>query len=514
MRVHKRFAMAFSAIPLLALAACGQAAGPNPGQQAKNVITVAETPATVGSIASVLSYSGSVNPRWTVNIMPKAQGTITELRVEQGQKVNAGDVLAVLDHRALDDQLAQAQANVTQAQAKLNSLLAGARPEDVAAAKANVAAAQAAVDNLQQGRTEAVAQAQAKLDADQAALNKLLNGPTSQDITNARLAVEQAKDKLWADQTNYDAQVSRGTMTKDQRESALSVDQTAIDQANTALAKLVAPPRSEDVAQAKAAVAADQQAVDMAKQPGTPGAIAQAQQQVNAAQANAAKTAKPYTAEDIQQARAAVQVAQASVSSAQTALDDATITAPAAGILSDVPIAVGSLVSPQSPVATLISPDLEVDANVEETQVALFKEGQPASINIVGGKPVDGKVLMVAPSADAKTRKFLVKVAPAVADSPLRAGMSATVKIQTGTQTNAVLIPKDAVIQRNGQQIVFLDQGGRAKMTPVQPGLSDDKNIQILSGVDAGAQVILPGSIDLADGDAVQPASTSPAPAQ
>ncbi|HEX6513897.1 MAG TPA: hypothetical protein VF157_16455, partial [Chloroflexota bacterium] len=98
----------------------------------------------------------------------------------------------------------------------------------------------------------------------------------------------------------------------------------------------------------------------------------------------------------------------------------------------------------------------------------------------------------------------------ATADSPLRAGMSATVKIQTSQQQNVVLVPRDAVIQRNGQQIVFLDQAGRAKMVTVQTGLSDDKQVQLLGGVDAGAMVILPGSIDLADGDAVQPVASPP----
>jgi HlyD family secretion protein len=533
MSVIKRFAAAvLSLIPAVTLAACGQAATPKASDQGKSVITVSETAASVGSISSILSYSGSVVPRWTVNVMPKSQGTIAELRVQQGQTVNQGDVLAVLDHRSLDDQLVQANANINSAQAKLNSLLAGARPEDVAAANAQAGAAQATVSQAQAtlesakqklaqaqtgGRTEAVAQAQAKLDADQAALNKLRNGAVSQDVTNARLAVEQAKDKLWADQTNFDAQVGRGQMTKEQRESALSVDQTAIDQANTTLAKLVAAPRSEDVAQAQAAVNADKQALEIAKQPNRPEDIAQlqqavaaaqaqvnqAQQQTNAQRATAAKAANPYTTEDIQQARAAVEVAQAGARSAQTAVDDATVTAPAAGVLSDVPVAVGSLVSPQSPIATLISPDLEVDASVEESQVALFKEGQPATISVPAAKPIDGKVLLVAPSADAKTRKFTVKVVP---------GMSASVKIQTGQQQNAVLVPKEAVIQRSGQQIVFLDQAGRAKMVAVQTGLSDDKQVQILGGVEGGAMVILPGSIDLADGDAVQASATSPAP--
>ncbi len=146
-----------------------------------------------------------------MTVQPQTSGPVVDLRIQQGQRVNQGEVLAVLDHRALDDQAASAQADLDSAQAKLNSLLRGARAEDVAAAQAQAGAAQAGVSQAQAnlesakqrlaqaqagGRAESVAQSRAKLDADQAVLDKLLNGPTSQDVTNAKLTVEQAKDKL------------------------------------------------------------------------------------------------------------------------------------------------------------------------------------------------------------------------------------------------------------------------------------------------------------------------------
>ncbi|MGH2461076.1 MAG: efflux RND transporter periplasmic adaptor subunit [Chloroflexota bacterium] len=541
-------------VPVLALAACRAPANGPQTPTAKNAITVAETTATVGSIASILSYSGSVTPRWTVSIVPLIAGQVTDLNVQAGQVVRKGDVIAVLDHRTQDDQLATARANLASAQAKLNSIKAGARPEDVAAAKASAAAAQAAVSALENGRPsvivqaqanldaakaklaeaqaggrpQTIAQAQAKLDADQAGLDKLQNGPTPQDVTNAKLAIEQAKDRLYSDQTLGDRQVSQGLITQGERAASLAADQTAIDSANNQLAKLLAPPRPEDLAQARAAVAADQQALalarqpdtaadiaqlkaavdqaqsalDQARQPGSAAAITQARQQAAAQEASATKTAQPYTTNDIAEAEAGVAVAQAGVQTAQSALADTTISAPAAGIISDVPVAPGSLVGANSPIATLISPNLEVDVSVEQGQVGLFKGGQTATIT-AGGSPIAAKVFEVAPTADAQTRKFTVKVAPTQPASPLRAGMSATVSITTGGQQNAVLIPKDSIIQRGGEQVVFTDVNGRAAMSTVQTGLSDDRNIQITSGLKAGARVILPGSLDLADGDAV-----------
>jgi RND family efflux transporter MFP subunit len=447
-----------------------------------------------------------------------------------------------LEHRALDDQVASAQANLVASQAKLNGILSGARREDIAAAnaqanaaQAGVAQAQANVESAKQkqaqaqagGRAESVGQAQAKLDADQASLAKLFNGAHPLDVTSARLAVEQAKDKLFADQTSNDRQVQNQLISKEIRQAALDVDQTAIDQANTMLARLMAPPRPEDMAQLQAAVNADKQALEIAKQPNRPEDVAQLQQAVGAAQAQvdqaqqqaaglralAVKAAQPYTADDITQARAGVGVAEASLQSAQTQLGYATVRAPSEGIVSEVPVAVGSQVGPATAIATLISSDVVVQAQVEESQVAIFKEGQAASITPTGAmSDVAGRVLVVAPAADAKTRKFMVKVAPLSPSGTLRAGMSAAVSIQTGQQDDAVLIPKDAVLQRNGQQIVFTDEHGRAKLNAVQVAGGDATNAHISSGIATGAAVILPGSIELSDGQAVT-ATTEPGPA-
>jgi len=75
---------------------------------------------------------------------------------------------------------------------------------------------------------------------------------------------------------------------------------------------------------------------------------------------------------------------------------------------------------------------------------------------------------------------------------------------------SAITVPQAAVLQRNGQKIVFTVTDGRAQMHPVETGLSDATSIQITSGVQAGDTVILPGSITLADGVAVITSSGPP----
>ena len=537
-----RIALPASVTAALLLSSCG---APAPIQAVH---------AEIGTIASTLTYTASVQPQWSVSLVPTSAGKIVSLNVKLGQAVSQGADIAELDSRPLQDAVTQAQADVAGAQAKLDSLQAGPRAEDVAVAQANAAAAEAAVADLSKGRPEAIVQAQANLDAatqklaaaqaggrpesvqqaqaklnaDQAALDKLRNGPTAQDVGSARLVVEQAKDKLFADQTQDDALVGQGLMTKASRQAALDVDQTAIEQANAQLLKLLAPPRPEDITQAQALVTADQQALaiarqpnrpedlaqlaasvaaaqaqlDQARQPGSAGAIAQAQQQANAQWALAAKAATPYTAQDIAQVEAALQSALATLQSARTTLANATITAPAAGVISDVSVAVGSLASPTSPVVTEVAADVEADASVAQDQIARFSQGQAATI-LAGCQTIPGHVFALAPTADPKTSTFAVKVVPDSRSDSLRAGMSVTVQIRTGQVENAIVVPTSAVQTRNGQQMVLEAVDGKARAMPVQTGLTTSDQVQVTAGVQVDDLVLLPGATRIADGDPV-----------
>lgn len=87
--------------------------------------------------------SGTVQPIQSVNISPKAAGIVAELYVEQGDRVNQGQVLARMESREAEAQLLQAQAQVNQARARLAELEAGNRPEEINQAQARVEQARA-----------------------------------------------------------------------------------------------------------------------------------------------------------------------------------------------------------------------------------------------------------------------------------------------------------------------------------------------------------------------------------
>src|SRR4051812_8392068 len=177
-----------------------------------------------GAIASILTYSGNIQSRANVNVLPRATGRIDKLYVDVGTDVKAGDPIAVLDRTQLEAQVMQALGALNSTRARLELLLAGARREDVESAKAAFDSAQARLQQmLEGGRVEDVASAQANLEAAQAKLNQLLEGATDAEISSARAAVESSRASLQSSNERL-SQLLTGGSPEDQRQADAAID--------------------------------------------------------------------------------------------------------------------------------------------------------------------------------------------------------------------------------------------------------------------------------------------------
>jgi len=143
-------------------------------------------------------------------------------------------VLARLDDRDLQLEVANAQASLESAQAKLAQARQGnATPEELAAAQASVANAQAQVDKARTGNTTAadIASAEAELRSAQAKLDALKN-PASDDLSAAQLKVTQAQNDLDSTRTSASATKTNAELAMHQ-----AADNLTKAQANYATAK-------------------------------------------------------------------------------------------------------------------------------------------------------------------------------------------------------------------------------------------------------------------------------------
>lgn len=177
----------------LVLAACASTPAVNPA--ANETTTV-----TRGTLAVTVSSSGTVQPAQSADLSFGVTGTVENVLVDEGQMVKAGQELARLDPRDLQQQVLQSEANLQTAQARLEQATSGnATEEDIAAQLAGVRSAEAQLSKARSGGVTAadIANAEAAVRGAQANLTRTRNGNTTPaDIANAEAAVRGAQAQL------------------------------------------------------------------------------------------------------------------------------------------------------------------------------------------------------------------------------------------------------------------------------------------------------------------------------
>ncbi len=210
---------------------------------------------------------------------------------------------------------------------------------------------------------------------------------------------------------------------------------------------------------------------------------------------------------------AAVAGADAAVTTAEVNLENTYIRAPFAGTILTKNAEVGEIVAPfassassKGSVVTLAEMNsLEVEADVSESNINRVQVGQPAEI-ILDAYPTvryPAKVKKIVPTADRSRATVLTKVTFTQIDDKVLPEMSARVNFfldsaAVNTSNAKMLsIPRDAITNRDGQQIVFRIDGEIVTMVPVQTGRELGRMVEITSGLSSGDRVVLtpPGKL-------------------
>ncbi len=342
-------------------------------------------------------YSGTIETR-EIQIGSKIGGRVTEVRYEEGQHVNAGALLVRFECDELKAQRTQAAATEAQAQADLDRMVRGNRPEEIEEAQASAKAAAAALEEAKNGpRKQELDQAQADYAASQA------------DATNAE-TFYQRMAKLIASDT-----ISRQQFddARDKRDAAAQKAESARQR----LALLQAGTRAEDLHAAEA--------------------------RYREAQAAAVLAWKGFRREDIEAARGRLAEARGHVAELDARLREATLITPADAVVETVSIRPGDLVPPGQIVLTLQeASQLWVKVYVPETRLSRVRLGQTAEVRVEGfAKRFTGRVQEIASQGECLPRNvqttddrehmvFGVKVYVDNPDGILKSGMYATVRLK------------------------------------------------------------------------------------
>jgi membrane fusion protein (multidrug efflux system) len=289
-----------------------------------------------------------------IQISSRIKAHVIDVKVQQNQYVNAGDVLVQLDPKDFETALQQDEANL-------------------AAAEANYAAANVNLPVININTSSTLSSAGA-------------------DVASADAGVSQADRQLEAAQAQVvQAQANYTKAKLDLERYTVLVQKDVISKQQYDAAVAAAAADAAAVNQAQANVQAAQAEIRMAHD-----RVAQAQSSLKTAQTRPNQIAIQRARVD--QAEAQVKQAQAALAQAQLNLSYCTIKAPVAGIVTTKSVEIGENVDVGQNLATLVSLDnLWVTANFKETQLDHIRVGQPVTVSVdaYGGRKYDAKVTQI-----------------------------------------------------------------------------------------------------------------------
>jgi multidrug efflux pump subunit AcrA (membrane-fusion protein) len=398
----------------------------------------AETAAPAGIQSRGQEYGGQiiaqgrVVPVRSAALSLSSAGIVKSVPVTLGEQVAAGQLMAQLDTLQLGLQLAQAEANLAAAQARLDQLDHGPTDQDMAAAQQNVTSAQAAYDKVRAGPAASdAAAARAALTAAQQNYTAVSAGPTSDQLSSLAAQLNNARAALDQAQAAYDR--IQGVSDISARPESLQLQQATnnLNVAAAAYKDAQAHPTEAELAAAFSQVQAAQAALDRL----TPDEAEIQAKLAALANAQAALARLQPAADDRAILEAGVASAQVAREIAAAQLAAARLLAPFAGTVMTLDIEVGEYATPGMPIMRLADTSAwQIETNdLTELSVAQIKEGMPASVTFdaLPGLELSGRVSQIQPYGDTRQGDivYTVIITPDQQDERLRWNMTAKISI-------------------------------------------------------------------------------------
>ena len=429
-----------AALVSLCVAACtGQSAAVSVGTASR------------GDVTEVVDASASVTAKAVATLTAPAAGTIANLAVAPGTAVQAGQLVAVIDSPAAQQQLAEATSALAAAQntggggfSTGNDLAVAQKKTDDAAAKAFDAARQAAAAISDPATRQALL---AQIDA--AAQQYASLAATARSLVNS---VQRGIGSLSA------AMNALGAAQRVQAQSAYDLAKSTVDSLT-----LRAPIAGVVQLGGQHATSGTGTLGDLLSAAGAGGAAA------------------------------AAGAAGGSNAAAGPGVDDAA--------------AVGAQVGPGAPIATIVDvSSLGLIAEVDETDILLVSPGVPAAVELDAAPgatyQATAQSIDVLPTTSTSGGvAYRVRLSLGAGRYPdgrtaptPRPGMSAVAHLSVRQAHDGVTVPAAAVFSVNGQDAVWLVRNGHAVQTPVTLGVQGQDRVEVLSGVGAGDQLVVRGT--------------------
>ena len=499
--------------------------------------------AAKSTIATSVSGTGQVSTTSQVDLKPQASGALLSLPIKVGQKVAAGQLIAVVDPTNAQKAIRDAQASLDSAKLSLQKLQEPTNALSLLQAQNSLTDAQTTKQNAQTALKKAYD------DSFTAVTNAFLTMPNImtglQDVIMGNEATpNQGNIDFYADSAkNYDA---KADLYRQDAFDSYQAARTAYNAnfsdfknsdrngSNDAIVALVnetyatanlmseAVKNSANMVQfyndkltekniKPIALAATQltslnnytsqinnsvSSLLSIKQTiqDSENTITAADRSIAERQASLAQLKSGADPLDIKSAQLSIEQRQNALLDAQQTLADYYVRAPFSGSIATVPVSVGNQVSSGTIVATLIADQQVADVSLNEVDVAKIKIGQKATLafDAIDGLIITGEVSSIdlIGTVSQGVVTYNVKIVFDTQDSRIMSGMSVTAAIITNTHVDVLAVPNAAVKTQGGQSYVQVMENNAPVRKTVVTGLANDTSTEITSGLNEGDEVV------------------------
>jgi len=191
---------------------------------------------------------------------------------------------------------------------------------------------------------------------------------------------------------------------------------------------------------------------------------------------------------------------KASYDSARLELSYTQIRAPISGVVSARHIKVGNTINPNDPTFRVTNLDpLIAYVHVPEKEFRKIAARQPAEIVVdaLGGERFAGTIARISPTVDPETGTFRAEVEVPDPSRRLKPGMFARVNIVYERRDDALQLPRNAILDADGEQSVFVVVNGKAEQRRIRTGLANNGWLEVLEGLKGDERVVTVGQAGL-----------------
>ena len=495
-----------------------------------------------GEVIQNVSVTGTVIPAKQIELQFENQGKIKSIEVKIGDNVQTGYVLVRLDASELNAQLQANQAALGIAQAKLDQIFAGNRPEDIQVYKTAVINAEVEIENKEQALIDIETDADNDLDeayedaldviktaytsADRALLitfsrirKEYFNG-TSQLASNVKEKENIAQNDLseaenYLNITEYDPSHNNVDNALDEMKSAISSIRSALAYIRAAL---------DDPSVSNSVSSSDETSIDTersnidtelvnltsAEQTINSTKITN-QNSINTAESNleTAKTALEKAQNelalreagpresDIDLAQAEVRQARANVSQVQAKINKTILRSPTAGIITSMQGEQGEIASVNSTIISMISSgSFQIEANVSETEVSKVKLWDRVEMTLDALGPDEeffGQIIKIDPAETVVSGVIYYKITSVFdgEDERIKPGMTVNLDIQTDKREDVLYLPYYLIKEKNGDKYVLILENDEIKEKIIETGIEGENSVEIIKGLSEGESVVI-----------------------